>query len=166
MTSSKPAAESSKVQPLKAPAEKLAQSAKHMEKSAGTVAHTAVQLNDSADRRTELAADRTLLAAERTYAAWVRTGLAALASGVGAPALLNTLLPGWLVGTTGTVLVLFSTFCFVAAVWRQLGFSIGKPKPGNPRLPSAILIAVNGFLVVVTIFALIGIWGGLIRPSV
>jgi putative membrane protein len=111
-----------------------------------------------------LAADRTLLAAERTYAAWVRTGLAALASGVGAPALLGDLLPGWLVGTTGTVLVLFSTLCFVAAVWRQLGFTIDKPQPDNPRLPSAVLIAVNGFLVIVTIFALIGIWGGLIRP--
>jgi putative membrane protein len=165
MTSAGPAAESSKVRPLKADAEKLAQSAKHMEKSAGTVAHTTVQLTDSADRRTELAADRTLLAAERTYAAWVRTGLAALASGVGAPALLGKLVPGWLVGTTGSVLVLFSTFCFVAAVWRQLGYTIGKPEPDAPRLPSAILIAVNGFLVIVTVFALIGIWGGLIRPA-
>ncbi|HEX4504117.1 MAG TPA: DUF202 domain-containing protein [Alphaproteobacteria bacterium] len=166
MTSPKPAADPNKVQPLKAPAEKLAQSARQMEKSAGTVAHTTVQLTDSADRRTELAADRTLLAAERTYAAWVRTGLAALASGVGAPALMGKLLPGWLTGTTGSVLVLFSTFCFVAAVWRQLGFTIGKPEPDNARLPSAILIAVNGFLVVVTIFALVGIWGGLIRPGV
>jgi len=165
MPVSKPAAGQSNVQPLKGQAEKLAQSAKHMEKSAGTVADTTVQLSDSADRRTALAADRTLLAAERTYAAWVRTGLAALASGVGAPALLSNLLPGWLVGTTGTVLVLFSTFCFVAAVWRQLGFTIGKPEPDNPRLPSAILIGVNGFLVIVTIFALVGIWGGLIRPA-
>src|SRR5947209_7117409 len=147
-------------QPLKKHAEKLTESARHMESSAGTVAHSTVQLSDSADRRTELAADRTLLAAERTYAAWVRTGLAALASGVGAPALLGKLLPGWLVGTTGSVLVLFSTFCFIAAVWRQLFFTIGRPKPDNPRLPSAVLIAVNGFLVVVTLFALVGIWGG------
>jgi putative membrane protein len=152
-------------QPLKKHAEKLTESARHMESSAGAVKQSAHQLTDSADRRTELAADRTLLAAERTYAAWVRTGLAALASGVGAPALLGRLLPGWLVGTTGTVLVLFSSFCFVAAVWRQLRFSMGGPEPDTPRLPSAILIAVNGFLVVVTIFALIGIWGGLIPEA-
>ena len=149
-------------QPLKKQAETLTESARHMESSAGAVKRSAHELTDSADRRTELAADRTLLAAERTYAAWVRTGLAALASGVGAPALLATLLPGWLVGATGTVLVLFSAFCFVAAVWRQLGFTIGHPEPDTPCLPSAVFIVVNGFLVIVAIFALIGIWGGLI----
>jgi putative membrane protein len=71
---------------------KLAQSASHLEQSAE------VQ-TDSADRRTELAA-------ERTYAAWVRTGLAALAAGIGARALLDKLVPDWLIGATGSVLIL------------------------------------------------------------
>ena len=85
---------------------KLASSAAHLEQSAE------VQ-TDSADRRTELAADRTVLAAERTYAAWVRTGLAALASGIGARALLEKVVPDWLIGATGSVLILFSGFCTI-----------------------------------------------------
>lgn len=71
------------------------------------------------DRRTRLAADRTVFAAERTYAAWVRTGLAALASGVGAKKLLEGVIPAWGVLAVGTVLVLFSSFCFRAAIWRR-----------------------------------------------
>jgi len=129
---------------------KLAQSAEHLEQSAETQ-------TDSADRRTELAADRTVLAAERTYAAWVRTGLAALASGIGARALLDKVVPNWLIGATGSVLILFSGFCFVAAVWRQMG-KVRPPKPDTPRIPAFLLIAVNGFLLIVSLAALVGIW--------
>jgi putative membrane protein len=129
---------------------KLAVSAEHLE-------HSAEEQTDSADRRTELAADRTVLAAERTYAAWVRTGLAALASGIGARALLDKIVPNWLIGATGTVLILFSGFCFVAAVWRQMG-KVRPPRPDTPRIPAALLIAVNGFLLVVSFAALVGIW--------
>jgi putative membrane protein len=129
---------------------KLAQSASHLEQSAE------VQ-TDSADRRTELAADRTVLAAERTYAAWVRTGLAALAAGIGARALLDKLVPDWLIGATGSVLVLFSAFCFVAAVWRQMT-RISPPRPDTKRIAPWLLIVVNGFLMVVSLAALIGIW--------
>jgi putative membrane protein len=77
-------------------------------------------LQDGTDRRTQLAADRTVFAAERTYAAWVRTGLAALASGVGAKKLLEGVIPEWGLWAVGTVLVLFSAFCFGAAIWRQM----------------------------------------------
>jgi len=129
---------------------KLASSAAHLEQSAE------VQ-TDSADRRTELAADRTVLAAERTYAAWVRTGLAALASGIGARALLEKVVPDWLIGATGSILILFSGFCFVAAVWRQM-IRVRPPRPDVPRIPAALLIAVNCFLVIVSLAALIGIW--------
>lgn len=128
----------------------LAESADKLEQSA------TVQ-TDSADRRTELAADRTILAAERTYAAWVRTGLAALASGIGARALLDRLVPNALIGATGSVLILFSGFCFVAAVWRQM-IRVAPPRPDTRRLPPWLLIAVNGFLLMVAIAALIGIW--------
>jgi putative membrane protein len=129
---------------------KLARSAAHLEQSAE------VQ-TDSADRRTELAADRTVLAAERTYAAWVRTGLAALASGIGARALLAELVPDWLIGATGSVLILFSAFCFGAAVWRQM-LRVRPPRPDAPRIPPAVLIVVNGFLLIVSLAALVGIW--------
>lgn len=126
--------------------------------SASTLNDSAVQQVDSADRRTELAADRTILAGERTYAAWVRTGLAALASGIGARALLKDVIIPWLATTTGTVLILFSAFCFVAAVWREVGTGAPPPRPDIKRLPAAMLMAVNGFLMLVSLAALVGIW--------
>lgn len=125
--------------------------------SAAQLEHSAEEQTDSADRRTELAADRTMLAAERTYAAWVRTGLAALAAGIGARALLDKVVPDWLIGATGSVLILFSGFCFVAAVWRQMS-EVSPPRPDTRRIPAALLIAVNGFLLIVSLAALVGIW--------
>ena len=93
--------------------EKLADSAEKIKRSS-------YRVEDSADRTTQLAADRTVFAAERTYAAWVRTGLMAMASGIGTKALLAGVLPDWLIVATGSMLVLFSAFCFGAAVWRHL----------------------------------------------
>jgi putative membrane protein len=116
--------------------------------------------SDSADRRTELAADRTVLAAERTYAAWVRTGLTALAAGVGAGQVLGGVLPEWAVLATGSVLVLFGAFCFAAAVWRELWPGPPPPCPDVRRLPRAMLIGLNGFLILVCLGALIGVWIG------
>src|SRR5215217_6324435 len=118
-----------------------------------------VQLKDSAEQ-TKAAAQSTAQAAERTYAAWVRTGLVALASGIGARKLLEGLVPGWMIVGTGTALVLFSAFCFVAGVWRQLFVGAPPPNPDVPRLPPAILTAVNLFLALVAVAALIGIWFG------
>ena len=129
----------------------------HLASSATELTKSAEKQVDSADRRTELASDRTVLAAERTYAAWVRTGLTALASGIGARALLDKLVPGWLIGMTGTILILFSGFCFIAAVWRQM-IDFGPPEPQVRRLPAALLLSVNGFLLVVSLAALVGIW--------
>jgi putative membrane protein len=43
-----------------------------------------------------------------------------LAAGVGAKAALGEIIPATIVVTSGCALVLFSIFCFVAAVWRQL----------------------------------------------
>ena len=130
---------------------KLADSAVKLEVSTG-------RIEDSADRRTELAADRTLFAAERTYNAWVRTGLLALASGIGAKALLTGLVPDWLILANGSVLVLFSMFCFGAAVWRQLNPGLPPPIPTSPRISPALLVAINGFLALVSLFALFGVW--------
>ena len=118
------------------------------------------RIEDSADRRTELAADRTVLAAERTYAAWVQLGLAALASGIGAKKLLEGLVPEWLIIAVGTLLVLFSAFCFGAAVWRQVDPGVPPPRPDVRRIPPHLLVAVNGFLALVSLAALLGIWFG------
>src|SRR5687768_3219458 len=98
----------------------IKRSAENTQEAAERTAVAAEVTKDSADRRTELAADRTVFAAERTYAAWVRTGLAALASGIGAKKLLEGVVPEWMIIGTGSVLVLFSAFCFAAAVWRQV----------------------------------------------
>lgn len=143
-------------------AEKLKDSAKHIERGTERIEKSTARVEDSADRRTELAANRTLFAAERTYAAWVRTGLVAMASGVGAKPALSGLVPDWLIGLTGTVLVLFSVFCFAAAVWRQLYPGPPPPVPDAKRLHPALLILVNGFLALVSIACLVGIWFG--RP--
>ena len=107
-----------------------------------------------------MAADRTVLAAERTYAAWMRTGFAALASGVGVRTLLAAALGHWLVMGVGSVLILFSGFCFSAAVWRELLAGAPPPGTGVRRIPRSVLYFVNGFLTLVSLAALVGIWIG------
>jgi len=125
--------------------------------SADTLVDSAETQEDSAERRTRLAADRTLLAAERTYAAWMRTGLASLAAGIGAKALLEDLVADWLILATSIVLIVFSEFCFVAGIWRELTGKALRPDPDTARLPSWALVLFNGFLIVVGIAVLIGI---------
>ncbi len=141
----------SQVRAVAKPAAKLAASAEKLKTSSE-------HIEGSADRRTELAADRTILAAERTYAAWVRTGLLALASGIGAKKVLEGIVPDWLIGANGSLLILFSAFCFVAAVGRNLNPGPPPPSPSVPRLNPWLLIAVNGFLALVSLAALVGVW--------
>ncbi|MDQ2879218.1 MAG: DUF202 domain-containing protein [Pseudomonadota bacterium] len=109
------------------------------------------------DRQLALAADRTILAREQAYGSWVRTGLAALASAVGARTLLHDVLPGWLAVATGAVLAIFSAFCFAAAIWRELSPGFVDLHPSQRALPHALLIAINGFLCLVSLGALVGI---------
>ena len=116
--------------------------------------------DDGPQRRTVLAGDRTVYAAERTYAAWVRTGLSALASGIGAKALLAGVVPEFLIMGTGTILVLFSAFCFAVAVVRELFPGAPPPEPDVRKIPSWILVGVNLFLVIVSLAALLGVWFG------
>jgi putative membrane protein len=124
------------------------------------ITHEVEKQTEFADRRTELAADRTVLAAERTYASWVQLGLASLASGIGAKKLLADVVPEWIIVGVGTVLVFLSAFCFTAAVWRQVWPGVPPPRPDIPRIPPAVLIAINGILALVAVAALIGIWTG------
>lgn len=125
--------------------------------SAETLVDSAQTQETSADRRTRLAADRTLLAAERTYAAWMRTGLAALAAGIGARALLDKLVPGWMIVATSLVLIVFAEFCFVAGIWRELAGKTLRPDPNTARLPEWLLVLFNGFLLVLGVAVLVGI---------
>jgi len=125
--------------------------------SAGALKESVQDQTESADRRTVLAADRTILAAERTYAAWVRTGLAALASGIGAHALLENVFADWLIVATGSLLIVFSALRFLAAVWRQMFPGTPPPVPDTHKIPPWILMTVNGFLVVVSLAALISL---------
>ena len=138
--------------------QKLKDSAVQIKDSAHQMERSTARVEDSADRRTELAADRTIFAAERTYAAWVRTGLFAMASGIGAQALMAGVLPQWLIITTGSVLLLFSVFCFGAAVWRHLFPGPPPPMPDAVRIHPALLILVNVFLASVSITAVANIW--------
>ena len=87
-----------------------------------------------------------------------RTGLAALAAGIGAQALREDVVPGWLTRPTGSALVRFSAFCFVAAVWRELSPGAPPPKPDTKRMPPALLIVLNGCLAFVSVMAVVGIW--------
>ena len=137
-------------------AEQTSQAAETTSCAAQQTAVAAHVAKSSAERTTELAADRTILAFERTYAAWVRTGLVALASGIGARKLLEGVLPEWMVIATGTILLLFSCFCFVAGVWRHL-WRVDAPAPDAPKVPSPIFVVFNGFLALVALTACFGL---------
>lgn len=142
------------------PGKVLAKQSQKLAESAETLKDSSLHIEDSADRRTVLAGDRTALAAERTYGAWVRTGLLALASGLGAKAGLAGVVPEWMIVANGSVLVLFSAFCFGAAVWRHLNAFPPPPKPDTKRIHPIILVVVNAFLALVSLAALFGIWFG------
>jgi putative membrane protein len=139
---------------------RVAQSAETTKEAAQVAAGAAVETKSAAERATELAADRTIFAAERTYAAWVRTGLVALASGLGSKKLLDGAVPSWMILGTGTMLLLFSAFCFGAGVWRQLVIGTAAPEPNVHQLPPTLLAAINGFLALVVLTALVGLWIG------
>ena len=141
-------------------ADRTAEAAERTRETAVRTTVAAQHSAASADRRTELAADRTVLAAERTYAAWVRTGLMSLAAGVGAKKTLGGVLPEWTVVLTGSVLAVFAAFCFTAAVWRELYPGTPPPRPDVRRLPRALLFGLNGFLALVALAALLGVWFG------
>ena len=145
---------------VKKTARAVEQQSRKVADQAAETKQAATRIETSADRTTQLAADRNVLAAERTYAAWVRTGLFALASGIGARALLHGVLPEWLVLADATALIAFSIFCFGAAIWRQLDPGPLVHAPKLMRIPGPVLIAVNGFLALVSCAALVGIWVG------
>ena len=68
------------------------------------------------------------------------------------------LLPETVVHIAGSVLILFSAFCFCAAVWRELVPQVSDPAPQARRLPRPILFLINGSLTLVALLALISLW--------
>ena len=110
-----------------------------------------------AERNTQLAADHRVFAARRTYGAWMRTGLAALAGAIVTKTLLADLPPDWAIRGTGSLLALFSGFCFGAAVWRGLFPGPPRPKPGVRQIPWKVLALMNIALMVVALVTLISI---------
>lgn len=137
---------------------KIADQSKKVADSAKKLKESSVRIEDSADRRTELASNRTALAAERTYSAWVRTGLFALASGAGAKGALAGLMPQWIILIDSSALLLFSIFCFVAAVWRMKNNGAALPNPDVPRIDHRILLAASVFMSSISLVAILGIW--------
>ena len=138
--------------------EQLKSQSRDIKRSAEAIEQSSAAVADNLDRRTVLAADRTLLAAERTYAAWVRTGLAGLAGGIGATAVSRDVLPRVVGKLSGTVLVIFAAFCFVAAVWREMSGTARLKHPDIRPMPKALLVPISLFLLLVSVTALIGIW--------
>jgi putative membrane protein len=144
---------------VKQTAKAVEQDSRKVADSARKIKESSAAIEVSADRNTQLAVDRTVLAAERTYAAWMRTGLFALASGLGSRALLAGIVPDWLNLANASVLLLFSVFCYGAAVWRHLE-KWSPPRPDARSIPSWTLVTVNGFLALVSLACLIGLWLG------
>ena len=66
----------------------------------------------------------------------------------------------WAVVLTDSVLVAFAAFCFIAAVWRELSPGAPPPQPDVRRLPRVLLFALNGFLALVALAVLFGVWFG------
>ena len=64
-------------------------------------------------------------------------------------------------GHVALATVLFSIFCFIAAVWRQLIPGVPPPKPDVYRLPAALLLFINGILVAISAAAVAAICFGL-----
>jgi putative membrane protein len=155
MATSTPAATSAEAA-VKQTAKSVEHQTRKVADSARELKQSSQRIETSADRTTVLAADRNILASERTYAAWVRTGLLALAGGIAA----NTLkdVPAWLVLANGTLLILFSLFCFAAGVWRHFNPGPPPPAPSVQAMPWQILVGINAVLSVIALCALVTLW--------
>jgi putative membrane protein len=56
------------------------------------------------------------------------------------------------------VLILFSVFCFAAAVWREVFPAVPPPAPDTRRIPSLCFYAIDTCLAAVALHALASIW--------
>ena len=70
------------------------------------------------------------------------------------------MVPTWMILVASTLLVLFSAFAFLAAVWREARPGAPPPRPDIRRLPPMVLLTVNGFVALVSLAALVSVWAG------
>ena len=68
------------------------------------------------------------------------------------------MLPIWVGKLSGSVLVIFAGFCLIASVWRELTGVAQLRHPDIRPIPTAILVPINFFLLLVALAALVGIW--------
>ncbi len=68
------------------------------------------------------------------------------------------MLPLWIIRADASALTAFSIFCFGAAIWRHLNPGPPPPKPNVRQIPHSVLVVLNGFLQLVSLAALVGIW--------
>ena len=54
--------------------------------------------------------------------------------------------------------MLFSIFCYLAAIWRFNNSGASRPNPDVPTIDARVLIGMSGFLSVVSAAALFGVW--------
>jgi putative membrane protein len=69
---------------------------------------------------------------------------------------LEGVLTEWMIIGTGTILLLFSAFCFIAGIWRYL-LQIETPAPEAPKIPILFFVVFNGFLALVALVACFGL---------
>jgi putative membrane protein len=129
--------------------EHLARQAESVKQSAVHLEHSASAVEQSVDRNTLLAADRTVLAAERTYAAFGADRAPGPLQRRRREGRARRHAARWCGTVTGPALVLFSIFCLVAGVWRELQPGAPPPWPNLRRMPMALPLTANGFLILV-----------------
>ena len=69
----------------------------------------------------------------------------------------NRLTAAALVLSASMVLIVFSEFCFVAGIWREITGNAVRPDPDATNIPAWLLIVFNGFLVLLGLAVLVGI---------
>jgi putative membrane protein len=124
---------------------------KHSDVSASSITHSGKQ-------KTRAAFSRKAQAQQSTYVAWILTGVAALATGVALDLMFaNIGCSGYGVATS-SVLILYSGFCYVAAVWRILEQRVSSPLRAFRLFPSTKLITISAALIVIDLAVLTACW--------
>jgi putative membrane protein len=124
---------------------------KHSHAPASSITHSDKQ-------KTRAAFSRKAQAEQSTYIAWILTGVAALATGVAIDLMFANIGCSGYGVVTGSVLILYSGFCYVAAVWRSIEQHAVSPLRAFRLLPGAKLITISAALIVIDLAVLTACW--------